>query len=304
MTDDEHRYLVTGATGRQGGAVARRLAALGRPVYGLSRSGDEVGPGIHPVRADLAARDEVFRAFHGITHAAVTMPLVYDLETVITYAVNVAEAARAAGVRKLVFNTNTRLPAQPTPYAAYETRRAAETALRASGLPVVILRPTVYLDNLFSPWAGPALVNEGVLAYPLPADLGVAWVSHSDLAASVVAAMELDGLSGRTIAIGGPQAVTGPELAQAFADVLGREVVYRAVGVEEFESGLATVVGPDAAAGVSGVYRWAQAGLTPDLFGAHPSNVHRLLGTYPTPLTEWIAAQPWWQWSAHPAPGR
>lgn len=304
MTDQEDRYLVTGATGFQGGAVTRRLAALGHRVYGMSRRGGDVGPGVCPVRADLGVRDEVFRAFRGVTHAAVVIPLVYDLPTVLTYASNIVEAARAMGVRKLVLNTNTRIPPVPTLYAAYETRRAAETVFRDSGLPVVILRPTIYLDNLFSPWSGPMLVNGGVLAYPLPANLKVAWISHADLATSVVAALELGDLTGRTIPIGGPEAVTGHQLAAAFTAVLGREVTYCEMDVDDFELGLATILDPGAAAGVAGIYRYAHESGTPDLFGTQPTNVYRTLGTYPTPLTEWIAAQPWWQWSTDSASGR
>jgi uncharacterized protein YbjT (DUF2867 family) len=297
MTEHGDRYLVMGATGMQGRAVARRIATLGRQVDGMSAAGGNVGYGVRPVRADLAVRDQVFRAFEGVTQAAIAIPLVYDLPEVIAYATNIADAANAAGVRHLVFNTTTRIPSQPTPYAAFETRRAAETVLRDSGLPIVILRPTIYLDNLFGPWTAPALVNEGILAYPLPADLRVAWISHTDTAAAVVAALELSDLAGRTVSIGGPQAVTGPELAAAFSTALSCPITYHPQEVAEFESRAALALGPQAAAGMSGIYRWAREGTTPDLFGTHPTNVHRALGTYPTPLTEWISAQPWCEWA-------
>src|SRR5205823_2783605 len=129
------------------------------------------------------------RAFEGITHVSVVLPLTFDRETVLTYTRNIVEAAQRAGVHQVVYNTNIPIPQESTSHAAFETRREAEAVLRQSGLPVVVLRPTLYLDNLFSPWNGPALVNDGILAYPITEDQRVAWLSHSDLAAATVAAL-------------------------------------------------------------------------------------------------------------------
>ncbi|MFJ2744604.1 SDR family oxidoreductase [Streptomyces sp. NPDC087440] len=293
------RHLVTGATGLQGGAIARHLAAQGAEVTGLVRDPDGPGPaGVRLVGADLGRAEEVLKAFAGVTHAVVTIPLEYDTDTVLSYAHNIADAARAVGVRRLVFNTNTALPETATPYAAFETRRAAEAVITGSGVPTVVVRPPVYLDNLFSPWNGPALVNDGVLAYPLPADQRVAWLSHDDLARIVAAALESDAVVGRVLDVGGADVVTGPELARAFAQVLGREVTYVALDVRRFEEGLAQVVGVEAAAGVAGIYHHVSTGLAAGLLAADPGWTRRELGVELTPVVEWIKAQRWEHWAA------
>ncbi|ARQ70969.1 SDR family oxidoreductase [Streptomyces marincola] len=297
----ERRYLVTGATGSQGGAVARLLAGRGDDVRGVARQPGRSGAPetslITTAAADLGNADDLRKAFDGVTHAAVVMPLEYNHETVTRYATNIAQAAREAGVERLVYNTNTPLPDTITGFAGFETRRAAEEILLDSGVTTVVIRPPVYLDNLFSPWNGPALVNDGVLAYPLPADQRVAWMSHQDLAVVVAAALEAEHLGGRVLNVGGAEILTGPELADRFSRGLEREVSYLPLEVDRFEAGLGEVVGATAAAGVAGIYHHVATGTAAHLLAPEPADVERELGVRLTPALEWITGQPWQTWA-------
>ncbi|WP_043627384.1 SDR family oxidoreductase [Nonomuraea candida] len=242
------RVLVIGATGAQGGAVARRLAGQGHEVRGFSRTPAAVPPGVSPFPGDLGDAARVKEAFAGVTHAAVLLPMVYDAATVSAYVRHVIDGARAAGVRRLVFNTGNRLPGTVTGVAAFETRRHAAAALLGSGVPTVVLRPPIYADNLLAPWVRGA----GVVRYPLPAGLAVPWLPHAGLAAATAAALTRDGLDGATLDVGGPDTVTGPELAALF----GPDVRYEEMDVAEFEAGLARVAGARMAAEVAATYRW------------------------------------------------
>ncbi|MGW1787637.1 SDR family oxidoreductase [Streptomyces tubercidicus] len=305
MSEDQpKRYLVTGANGFQGGAVARLLSGRGHEVRGLVRDtdrpdGDE-GRAWTPVRGDLGSAEDLRRAFEGVTHAVVTLPLVYEADSVLAYARNIAEAAREAGVSRLVYNVNTPLPEGRTGRAGFETRRLAEQVLFDSGLPTVSVRPPVYLDNLFSPWNGPALVNDGVLAYPLPVGQRVAWMSHADLAQVLAAATEAEGVVGRAVDVGGADVLTGTELAAAFANALGREVRYLPLGVEDFEAGLGQLLGAESAAGVAGIYHHVAAG-DQDLLAAEPATTERVFGVQLTSTVEWIKTQNWDIWSGRTA---
>ncbi|MFG2112846.1 SDR family oxidoreductase [Streptomyces sp. NPDC048718] len=297
------RVAVVGATGFQGGAVARLLVARGHRVRTLSRrpAGDRPPlPGADFASGGLADEGAVGRLFEGVTHAVVTMPLLYDTERVRRYASNIARAARAAGVRRMVFNANTRLPQEPTEVPAFETRRMTETVLRGSGVPLVVLRPPVYLDNLFSPWNGPSLVDEGILAYPLPASAPVAWLSHEDLAEAVHAALVREGAEGGVFDIGGAATLTGADLAEVFTRGLGRPVRYVPLRPELFERALARLLGPDAAAGVTGLYRHLAAGSDPLLLAGDDGMAAEALGITPAKAGTWVATQPWRVWSNDP----
>ncbi|HZX39343.1 MAG TPA: NmrA family NAD(P)-binding protein [Streptomyces sp.] len=298
------RVAVVGATGFQGGATARLLAERKHRVRTLSRkpAADRPElPGVSVAGGDLGRYEDVRQLFEGATHAAVMLPLVYQAEKVMRYAQYIAKAARESGVRRLVYNANTRIPDRTTNVAAFETRRLAETVFRESltqsGVELVVVRPPVYLDNLFSPWNGPALVNEGVLAYPLPADAPTAWISHRDLAEAVYAALTVDGVAGRTFDIGGARTLTGHELATAFGQGLGREVRYVPLEPLVFEQGLAQILCAESAAGVAGIYHYMATGLEPGLMAGDKGASAEALSLKPSPVDEWVARQPWQMWS-------
>lgn len=301
------RVAVVGATGFQGGAVARLLAERRHRVRTLTRrpSADRPPlPGASFVAGDLGRPEDVRQLFEGTTHAFMTMPLVYESERVEAYARNVAEAALDAGTERLVFNANTRIPLGPTDVAAFETRRLAERVLRDSGVPLVVIRPPVYLDNLFSPWNGPALVDDGVLAYPLPAAARTAWLSHRGLAEAALAALTREDLEGRTFDIGGERSLTGGELAAAFGRGLGRAVRYEELDPAAFERSLAQLLGPDTAAGVAGIYHFMASGVDPLLMADDDGVSTEVLGLEPPPVEEWVARQPWQVWSSDTSPRR
>ncbi|MGW4498990.1 SDR family oxidoreductase [Micromonospora sp. NPDC004336] len=277
-------YLVIGAGGAQGGAVARRLLRDGHRVRGFGRSA--AGPsGVVWVRGDLADPAAVRAAFDGVTRASVTLPMEFDPAAVARQVDNIVAAAD--GLERLVYNTGNRIPVTRTGVAAFESKRDAAEALLSSGVPTVVLRPPVYLDNLVAPWARAALAN-GFLPYPLPEGHRVAWLAHDDLGALTAAAFDRDDLTGTAIDVGGRDAVTGPELAAAFASVLGREIRYVPVHADTFEEEMAPVLGAAVAAGVAGTYRWLAAPEGIGLYEGDADKVEALFGVELTPLRTWI----------------
>ncbi|MER5768294.1 SDR family oxidoreductase [Streptomyces sp. NPDC001985] len=298
------RVAVVGATGFQGGATARLLVERGHRVRSLSRrpAADRPElPGVSFGTGDLGRYGDVRRLFDGMTHAAVALPLVYRAERVLRYAQHLTKAAAETGLRRVVLNTGTRIPVETTGVAAFETRRLAETVFREglahSGVELVVVRPPVYLDSLFTAWTAPGLVDEGVLAHPLPEGTGAAWISHRDLAEAVHAALTTPGAAGRRFDIGGARTLTGPALAAAVGRGLGCPVRYAPLGTGVFERELARTLGPESAAGLTGIFQYLATGSGAGLLAGDGGVSASALSLTPAPVEEWVARQPWQLWS-------
>ena len=161
--------LVTGATGFVGRALIARLASAGSPVVAAVRQPDAGLPEAVPERRippieTMSPADWLphLKGVDCIVHLAAIAHIGPDVPEAHYDAVNhralacLAQAARQAGVRRLVFLSSVRAisgPSAPTPLTdvseprptdAYgRSKLAAEQALAASGLEHVVLRPVV-----------------------------------------------------------------------------------------------------------------------------------------------------------------
>ena len=181
--------VVTGATGRQGGAVARHLLADGWRVRGVTRSPgsaaarDLAARGIEVVRADMADLDAMRRVCEGAHGVySVQNPMISGEEGELAQGRNVATAAADAGVSHLVHGSAG--PGTPgTGVAAWDGKLELAAYARDHDVPLTVLRPMAFMElmtdkDLYPPVAAwhlmPRLVGED---RPLP------WLSAADLGA-------------------------------------------------------------------------------------------------------------------------
>jgi uncharacterized protein YbjT (DUF2867 family) len=161
------------------------------------------------------------------------------------------DAAMQGSVGRIVLNIGgTPGPADEHPFFA--DLHTARDRVSRSGLPYVILQPTVYFDNLAAPWAADALAA-GTIAYPADPAATVSWLSHRTLGSWVVAVAD-GAQDGRVVPIGGPQALTGPELAAEIGAALGRPLTYVSVPPSAFGEGLNAVMGAPAGDRLASIY--------------------------------------------------
>jgi uncharacterized protein YbjT (DUF2867 family) len=188
MAEDDI-VVVTGATGRQGGAVVRHLLSDGWRVRAVTRSpGSDraralVRRGAEVVAGDMADLDAMRRACAGAYGVySVQNPMTAGEEGEAVQGRNVATAAADAGVAHLVHGAAG--PGTPgTGVAAWDVKLEVAAYARSRGLPVTVLRPMAFMElmtdkDLYPPVAVwhlmPRLVGED---RPLP------WLSAEDLGA-------------------------------------------------------------------------------------------------------------------------
>ena len=294
MANDTKRILVTGATGMQGRPIVDALLAQGHAVRALTRRGEPGLPdGSELAHGDLDDVDALRSAFDGVDRAVFMLPLVFDADAVERYTGNFTTAAK--GCELIVFDTSAPVPDEPVGVAAVDVKVAAARILARSGLPVVTIRPTIYAGNLAAPWTAPGIVADGTIAYPLAADVRCSWITWEDAAACVAAAINDPSLAGRTFDVGGPDALDGAALADAFRSARGTRHAYQAVPLAGFEAGLNGALGAPVGTEIAALYRWLSgrgAGHL-DVTRDGRANGASELGIEPTPIERWAAHVPW-----------
>lgn len=293
MSDFHSSILVTCAGGAQGSAIVQACKAAGATVRVLLRRGspDPFGDGVNIVRGDLADADRVGLACLGVDAVALTLPLNAGPRQILDYGRNMVDAALEAEVKLLVFNTSGHV-SRHSGIALMEAKVELIDYIKASGLPSIILKPTLYMSNVSAPWSAPAIIHHGVLAYPLPADFQTSWISWQDMAAYVVEAMRRPELAGASFDIGGPEPLTGPQMADVLSDSVGRNVEYYPVPVADFAAGLAAMLGKEAADEVAASYAWIHRQRS-TLLAVDLSDTISMLPIKPTPFADWAKAQDW-----------
>ena len=229
---------VTGATGRLGGRVARRLAALGAAQRLVVRDAGRAPrlAAVEVAEAVYADGEAARRALTGI--ATLFMVSGSEAEDRVDQHRAFVDAAVAAGVEHLVYVSF----AGAAPDATFTLARdhwATEEHVRSSGLRWTFFRDNIYLDFL------PALAaTDGVLRGPA-GDGRVAAVAQDDIAdASVAVLRQPAEHAGRTYDLTGPAALSLDEVADALSAVSGRPVTYRRETVEEAYASRAHVGAP------------------------------------------------------------
>ncbi|WP_371502447.1 NAD(P)H-binding protein [Kitasatospora sp. NBC_00374] len=207
------RILVIGATGRSGGPVARRLHRDGVTVRILARDPERAralfGPGYEIAAGDVESPESVRKALLDCTgvHVAITggpRPQDYDrIEHLGT--ASVARLAADAGVRLLTYVSGATVRAEHAGFPATAAKLAAEEAVRASGVPFTVFRPSWFMESL------PSFVRGARATVPGRQQLPFRFLAADDFAGMVGAAHRTGAAAGRTLTVFGPHALSIPE---------------------------------------------------------------------------------------------
>jgi uncharacterized protein YbjT (DUF2867 family) len=278
--------LVTGATGKQGGAIARELLARGHHIRALTRHPEGQAAqavaklGAEIVRADFDDPASLAQAVEGAWGVfSVQNTWEAGVEKEEKQGKRFARIARDAGVQHFVYSSvgsahrNTGIP-------HFENKWRVEETVRSLEFPsYTILRPVFFMENFLSPWYKPGL-DEGKLTVSLQPSTVLQMIAVRDIGKYGAWAFENhETLNGRALDIAG-DARTMPDTARIIGAAAGRKIEFVPAPIEEvrqFSEDFALML------------EWFDAvGYEANIKGLSQES-----GIRPTTLAEWAAMVDW-----------
>ena len=232
MTNIDKTVLVTGATGRQGGAVIRHMLPKGWNLRVLTRNPDSLaakdlaGQGVEVVRGDLENTASLERAARGVYGVY----SVQDFWSVgakreVQQGKNMADASKKAGVQHFVYSSVGGAE-RNSGIEHWESKWEVEKHIRKLGLPATMLRPAAFMENYYIDQVEIGILK-GKLMDPIRADKPYQTIAADDIGAFAALAFERPGaFIGLELEIAGSE-LTNPEAAQVFGRVLGKPVKFQ-----------------------------------------------------------------------------
>lgn len=227
---EDEIFLVTGATGTQGGAVARELLNRGHVVRGLTRNTQSDNAkamsqiGVQMIQGDFDDASSLAAAMDGVYGVfAVTDFWEHGYDKEIQHGKQLIDAALAADVEHFVFTSVASAEAS-TGIPHFESKWQIEVYLRESGIGFSIVRPVEFMDNVH-------YIRESILSgvYSDPRDSGRShqWIAVSDIAYLVGEAFDNpEDWLGQAVDIAGDQ-LTISEFVDALSSAAGVDVHYQ-----------------------------------------------------------------------------
>ncbi|MBI5624047.1 MAG: NmrA/HSCARG family protein [Elusimicrobia bacterium] len=275
--------LVTGATGKQGGTVARALLKAGFRVRALTRRPEKAvdlsAAGAQVVQGDFEDRSSLAAALKDADGVfAMSTPFEAGLQAEVSQGMTLVAAAQAARVPHLVF-TSVASADRGTGIPHFETKARIEAYLKGMAVPYTILRPVWFMEN-FGTWLLP-FIMQGDLPAPVKPETCLQMVALKDIGRFAAAAFsDPKRFLGKEIDLAG-DALTFPAVADILSQVMLRSVLFRRIPPEAAER----AVGRDFAL----MYRWFdETGYDVDI-----QALEKAYGFTPTTFPEFLAAAEW-----------
>lgn len=227
--------LVTGITGKQGGAVARLLVSKGHKVRGLTRNPESpaakalAGLGVTFAKGSLVERADVDRAVAGVDAVfSMTTPFEAGMEIETKQGVTVADAAKTAGVHLVYTSVGSADKATGIPH--FDSKYAVEKHIAAIGAKATILAPVYFMENALV--FGAEQMKNGVYATPLSPSRKLAQIAVADIGAVAVSVLENPArYAGKRYDLAGDD-ISGDDAVEILSRVSGKKFNYFQVPME------------------------------------------------------------------------
>ena len=222
--------VVTGATGQQGGAVARKLLAEGWKIRALTRDTDKpaaqelasLGAEIFPAdMEDRASLDSAFQGAYGVFSVQNFWLPNVGFEGEVRQGKNVADAAKAAGIEHLVYSS-VGSAHRGMGQRHFDSKWEIEQYIQSLDIPYTILRPVFFMDN--HNWSRAYILSGTFTGMGLRPEKGIQSIAVEDIGVFVALAFaNPKEFLGKTIELAGDE-LTESQIAETFTKVIGRPV--------------------------------------------------------------------------------
>jgi len=235
-TMNESTILVSGATGRTGGAAIDELLRMGKRVRAYVRSDDERAAALRARGVDIAVGDftdidDIRAAMEGVSSAYFLHPIAPGILGAAAY---FAQAAKEAGVTAIVNMSQISARRESTSHAAQD-HWISEQVFDWSGVPTTHLRPTFFADWLVYPHFAKQIWARKKIDFPF--ENGRHAPISTDDQGRVIAHILANpaGHGGKTYTLHGPVEMNHTEIAAAVSEVLGVTIEYAPTSIEDFK---------------------------------------------------------------------
>src|SRR5215813_10489308 len=224
MTQADKIVLVTGATGRQGGAVLRHMVPKGWRLRALTFRADTTtlqrlaSQGIEVVKGDMEDPASLLRAAQGV-YGVYSVQDFWSVGTKreVQQGKNIADAARRAGVEHFVYSSVGGAE-RNSGIDHWESKWEIENYIRKLGLPATMIRPAAFMENYYIDQMEIGILK-GKLMDPIRGDKPYQTIAADDIGGFVALAFERPNeFIGAELEIAGSE-LTNIEAAEVFSQI-------------------------------------------------------------------------------------
>lgn len=215
--------LVTGATGKTGGAAAQSLLKRGASIRVLVRDAGKASAlkeaGAELVIGNASDWDVVAKAMDGVDRALLILP---NSDEQVAQEAQFVDLAKEAGVKHLVkMSSMEAVPGTTNPIPSIHVQ--SENYIRDSGLPWTFIKPNFFMQNLMG---SAATIKEQNKFFMPMKDGKTAMADVRDLGEAMAVVLTEDGHEGQSYELTGPELLSFADVADRFSQALGRKIEY------------------------------------------------------------------------------